>query len=309
MSNINNTLEHVREMAETAPAAFAQKCEERYRSIIDTVAQRINETPVREIVMLAGPSSAGKTTTAKRLKDAVEALGMHCYTVSLDDFYKNRTESPRLPDGSPDYETVQALDLPFLSKTLSDLVTKGEAMMPEFDFVAGARCEKLHRLTVRQGDVIVVEGLHALNPIVTEGLPKDRLFKIYINVSTRIYDAKDNIVLNKRNMRFIRRLIRDYRFRGSSPENTYELWKTVCRGEDMYLFPYRENADIKINTIHLYETCVFKEQALPLLKQIGKDSAYYEDAVRLIRSIEKFPAMDASLVPADSLLREFLGKA
>ncbi len=307
MSKIRNTLEYVREMAETEPAAFAKLCEERYRYIIESVARRIDETPVSEIVMLAGPSSAGKTTTAKRLKAAVEAHGMHCYTVSLDDFYKNRAMSPRLPDGSPDYETVHALDLPFLSQTLSDLVTKGEAMMPTFDFLTGARKDTLTKMTVHEGDVIVVEGLHALNPLVTEELPQDRLFKIYINVSTRIYDKRDNIILNKRNMRFIRRLIRDYSFRGSSPENTYELWKTVCLGEDMYLFPYRENADVKINTVHLYETCVFKEQALTLLDQIGKDSEYREDAQRLMKSIRLFPAMDTSLVPADSLLREFLG--
>jgi len=307
MAKINNTLEYIKEKAQNEPAGFCRRCEERYKSIINSVASNINETTVSEIVMLAGPSSAGKTTTAKRLKEAIESGGHTSYTISLDDFYKNRWDSPRLNDGTLDFESVNALDLPLLSQTLYDLVTKGEAMLPEYDFLTGMRKAERKKLRVSERDIIIVEGLHALNPVITDTLPKDRLYKIYINVSTRIYDGRGNIVLNKRNMRFVRRLVRDYRFRGSSPENTYELWKTVCRGEDMYLFPYRDNADVKINTIHLYETCVLKERALPLLKEISKKSEFYKDAERLIRSLEKFPVMDTSLVPEDSLLREFLG--
>lgn len=308
MAKINNTFEYIKEMAQSEPAEFCDMCEKRYKLIIDSVARKIDETKVSEIVMLAGPSSAGKTTTAKRLKAAVGAYGHSCYTISLDDFYKNRHDSPRLNDGTLDFESVEALDLPFLTRTLSDLVTKGEADLPEYDFVSGTRKPMLKRLTVLPRDVIIVEGLHALNPVITDSLVQDKLYKIYINVSNRIYDSRGGIVLNKRNMRFVRRLIRDYRFRGSSPENTYELWKTVCRGEDLYLFPYKENADVKINTIHLYETCVFKEKALPLLREIGRDSPHYKDAERLIRSLSRFPEMDASLVPGDSLLREFLGE-
>lgn len=307
MAKMNNTLEFIKEQAENNPAEFRDKCEERYKRILDSVAQKINETEVSEIVMLAGPSSAGKTTTAKRLKAAIKANGHECYMISLDDFYKNRQDSPRLHDGTPDFESVDALDLPFLSKTLSELVTKGEAMLPEYDFLAGARKPRLKKLTVSERDVVIVEGLHALNPAITNSFPQDRLYKIYINVSNRIYDAKGKIVLNKRNMRFVRRLIRDYRFRGSSPENTYELWETVCRGEDLYLFPFKDNADVKINTIHLYETCVFKERALPLLQKIGKDSEFYKESQKLVRSLKKFPVMDTSFVPEDSLLREFLG--
>ncbi len=307
MAKINNTLEYIKEKARNEPAEFCYSCEKRYKSILDSVASHLNATTVSEIVMLAGPSSAGKTTTAKRLKASIEAGGHTSYTISLDDFYKNRQDSPRLSDGTLDFESVNALDLPFLSKTLYNLVTKGEALLPEYDFMTGTRKPELKRLKVSQRDIIIVEGLHALNPVITDTLPKDKLYKIYINVSTRIYDSRGNIVLNKRNMRFVRRLVRDYRFRGSSPENTYELWKTVCRGEDMYLFPYRENADVKINTIHLYETCVLKERALPLLKDISKNSEFYKDAQRLYKSLEKFPVMDTSLVPEDSLLREFLG--
>lgn len=307
MARINNTLEYIKEMAMSKPSELRDLSEGRYRAILDSVAQKINETQVSEIIMLAGPSSAGKTTTAKRLKAAIEANGHKSFTISLDDFYKNRVDSPRFSDGSYDFESVEALDLPFLTSTLSTLVTTGEALMPKYDFITGERRAELRKLNVSERDIIIVEGLHALNPVITDNLPQDRLFKIYINVSSRIYDEKNNIVLNKRNMRFVRRIIRDYRYRGSSPENTYRLWDSVCRGEDKYLFPFRDNADVKINTIHLYETCVFKERALPLLRQIKKESQYYKDAGKLIRSLKKFPEMDTALVPRDSLLREFLG--
>ncbi|HZK22153.1 MAG TPA: nucleoside kinase [Oscillospiraceae bacterium] len=307
MANINNTLEYITEMAKSSPNEFRDLSEGRYKAILNSVAKKINETKVSEIIMLAGPSSAGKTTTAKRLKAEIEAKGHKSFTISLDDFYKNRVDSPRFSDGSYDFESVNALDLPFLTSTLSTLVTKGAAMMPKYDFITGERRAELRELKVSEQDIIIVEGLHALNPIITDNLPQDRLFKIYINVSSRIYDERNNIVLNKRNMRFVRRLIRDYRYRGSSPENTYRLWDSVCLGEDKYLFPFRNNADVRINTIHLYETCVFKERALPLLKQIEKDSIHYKDAKRLIRGLNKFPIMDTSLVPKDSLLREFLG--
>lgn len=307
MSNINNTIEYITDEAKNDPVCFCNSCEERFLAKMNIIANRINETPESEIVMLAGPSSAGKTTTAKKLKAAINALGLKSYTVSLDDFYKNRLDTPELPDGSHDFESVNALDVELINKTLSDLVTKDEAMIPVFDFVSGTRKPQMRKLEVDEGGVIIVEGLHALNPVITHNLPKDRLLKIYINVSSRIYDKDENIILNKRNMRFIRRLIRDYKFRGSSPENTFELWKSVCSGEDKFLFKFKDNADIRINTIHLYETCVFRDRALPLLRQIKKDCEYYEEAQKLITSLEKFPAMDTSLVPKDSLLREFLG--
>ena len=167
--------------------------------------------------------------------------------------------------------------------------------------------EKYNHLVLSPSDVIIVEGLHALNPAITDKLPADRLLKIYINVSSRIYDEKNNIILNKRNMRFIRRMVRDYKFRGNSVEKTFKLWLNVQTGEDLYLFPYRDNADIKINTIHLYETCVLKDMAIKLLSELSPDSEFYRQSQRLIKSLQKFPEIDSSLVPDTSLLREFIG--
>ena len=179
--------------------------------------------------------------------------------------------------------------------------------IPEFDFLKGERKSQYNKIKLSPKDVIIVEGLHALNPIITDTLPQNRLLKIYINLSSRIYDEKGDIILNKRNMRFIRRLVRDFKFRGSSVEKTYKLWIKVRYGEDTYLFPFKDNADIKINTIHLYETCVLKETAIELLSSLNRESEFYIESQRLVRSLQKFPGLDSSSVPDDSLLREFIG--
>lgn len=307
MSNINNSLEYIRSRALT-PADFVAECENRFANIIGNIAERIAKSGRTEIVMLAGPSSAGKTTTAKKLSEALLERGVGSYTVSLDDFYLNNDDAPLFPDGTPDFETVNALDIPFFEKTMRKLIETGEGELPEFDFVEGKRKAELKKLSITDTDVIIVEGLHALNPVITEHLPQERLLKIYINLSSRIYDAKGEIILNKRNMRFIRRLVRDYKFRGNSVEKTFAMWIKVRYGEDTYLFPYRDNADIKINTIHLYETCVLKDTAVKLLSALPKESPFYGESQRLIMSLNKFPRIERCEVPSNSLMREFIGQ-
>ncbi len=307
MANVNNTLEYIIKKAET-PEAFCKECERKYNRKIQKIAKDIAENQEKTIVMLAGPSSAGKTTTAKKLREALADLNIVCHTISLDDFYLNNCDSPRFPDGTPDYETVDALDISLFEKTMNKLLTEGEALIPEFDFLTGARKKEYNSLKITPSDVIVVEGLHALNPVITKHIPTQSLLKIYINVSSRIYDKNKNIILNKRNMRFIRRMVRDYKFRGNSVDETFKMWITVRYGEDAYLFPFKDNADIKINTIHLYETCILKNIAIELLSEVSKESEFYKESQRLIRNLIRFPSINSSVVPEDSLLREFIGK-
>lgn len=308
MSNINNKLDYINEQAKTNSSEFVTSCEKRYQNIIEDIAERVVKEEGREIIMLAGPSSAGKTTTARKLSGALKSKGVKTFVLSLDDFYLNREDIPFLPDGTQDFETVDALDLQLFSKCVNALL-KGETVKnPIFDFTTGKRSTtNFNEITLDDSDVVIIEGLHALNPIITEQI-EGKLLKIYINVSSRIYDDKNNIVLNKRNMRFIRRMVRDFKFRESSVDYTYKLWKNVTAGEDKYLFPYRHLADIKINTIHLYESCVLKSQALPLLYESEISEDYKEDAKKLCKALEKFESIDISQVPEDSLLREFLGK-
>lgn len=308
MANINNNLEYINEQARLNPNEFVVKCEQRYNNIIEDIAKRILEETGREIVMLAGPSSAGKTTTARKLCENLNKKGVKTYVLSLDDFYLNREDIPYLPDGTQDYETVYALDLQLFTECVNKLLMGETVKNPVFDFTTGKRSDKeFNEITLGKEDVVIIEGLHALNPIITEKI-QGKLLKIYINVSSRIYDNKGNIILNKRNMRFVRRMVRDFKFRDSTVDNTYRLWRNVTAGEDKYLFPFRDNADIKINTIHLYESCVLKSQALPLIYESKISDEFREDVKKLCKALEKFENINISAVPEDSLLREFLGK-
>lgn len=308
MTELKNKLEFINEKASENPKEFIDACEKEYESIIDKIIKKIVEEDGREIVMLAGPSSAGKTTTAKRLREGLAQKGITTYVLSLDDFYLNRDDIPYLSDGTQDYETVYALDLERLENDLNSLLRGETVNTPIFDFTTGKRSEtQFNTITLGQEDAVIIEGLHALNPIITEKV-QGKLLKVYINVSSRIYDDNGNVLLNKRNFRFLRRMIRDYKFRASSVENTYRLWKNVTAGEDKYLFPYRDNADIKGNTIHRYEPCVIKNQALPLLRDSNVSEEYKEDAEKLCKALERFCDIDEKDVPDDSLLREFLGQ-
>lgn len=308
MDNVMNKLEYINRKAFENPQDFIEECEERYQEIINSIAEKINSEKGREIVMLAGPSSAGKTTTARRIKESLEKSGVKTYVLSLDDFYLNRDDIPYLPDGSQDYETVYALDLECLEKELNALLRGERVKSPIYDFTTGRRSENLfNEIVLGKEDVVIIEGLHALNPIITDKV-QGNVLKVYINVSSRIYDRDGNTILNKRNLRFIRRMVRDYKYRDSTVENTCRLWKNVTRGEDEYLFPYRDNADIKANTIHFYEPCVLKHQALKMIGDSTVSDKYREHILTLVNALKQFNDIDEKFVPENSLLREFLGE-
>ena len=287
--------------------ALIEKAEENYKRIIDAICEEVNADSNKKIVMLAGPSGSGKTTTATKIKERLESMGDEAYTVSLDDFYKNKGEGPVNPDGTYDFESVEALDVDMIHKCFRELIENSESELPVFDFMTGRRSERTNKIRLDDDDVIIVEGLHALNPKISDALPRENLFEIYISVASRFYDGAE-LLLNKRNLRFIRRMVRDFQFRNSPVENTYSLWPQVMEGEDKYLFPYKDNADMVFNTTHAYEPCVFRNIATSLLLEVDKNSKNYDDAQRLISALSKFPAIDSSLVPQSSLLREFLGK-
>lgn len=307
MSNIKNYIEYINEKAKSSPQELIKKSEERYENIIGDIAEKVVTDEGREIIMLAGPSSAGKTTTARKLCEKLNEKGVKTYVLSLDDFYLNRDDIPYLPDGTQDYETVYALDLPCFEEKVNALLRGKTVKNPIFDFTTGKRSEtQFNEITLGDEDVVIIEGLHALNPVITEKI-QGNLLKIYINVSSRIYDEKGNIVLNKRNMRFVRRMVRDFKFRCSTVDNTCKLWKNVTAGEDKYLFPYRHLADIKVNTIHIYETCVLKQQAMELIESSAISDEYKSDIQKIYKALKRFEDIDSSLVPKNSLLREFIG--
>lgn len=307
MSNINNYLEYINDLATHDPAELVRRSEDRFDNILNDTVSRIANDGGREIVMLAGPSASGKTTTANKIAQKCTARGMQTYAVSLDDFYLDREKIPLDESGKPDFETVYALDLPKLTETMRLLLSGAQTELPIFDFTTGKRSEEVRTVTLGARDVVVVEGLHALNPLITDVLPQKNLLKIYISVSSRIYNERGKIILNKRNLRFLRRMTRDYLFRASTVENTYDLWENVRKGEDKYLFPYRNRADIKINSVHLSAPCVFRDTCLQMLKSAALSGKQKKDADELAAALRLFVPISASFVPKDSLLREFIG--
>ena len=288
------------------PQGYIAACESEFHTQVRQAAETVLAQKGVRLVMLAGPSSSGKTTTARLLRDAFASHGVRAWTISLDDFYLDPSEPLLFEDGTPDYETVHSLDLPYLEETLAALLRDNRCQLPRFSFTERKREETTVELAVGKDDLVIVEGLHALNPLICDPLDRTALFKLYVSVSSRV--TKDgSILFTKRDLRFIRRMVRDYQFRASPVEHTFYLWGGVRKGEDRYLFPFSDRADLRIDSIHPYEPCVFREEAISLLSELPPGSPYDETAALLREKLAVFPAVDPALVPDDSLLHEFLG--
>lgn len=290
-----------------APREFLEECSRAYNIGVAGIAREIFDDANKKIVMLAGPSSSGKTTTASLLSKGIEFMGGRAYTVSLDDFYfPHSIGYPLDENGNPDYECVEALDVELIHLCLGELLRKGKSSLPVFDFTTGERRNNAKNISLGENDVIIVEGLHALNPVITDTLDESKLFKIYVSVSSRVYEDDSSVLLSKRDLRFVRRMVRDFSFRSTSVEKTFEVWESVMRGEDKYLFPFENLADIKINSFHPCEPCVLSKRAKELLKT-ALGGKYGEKAALMINKLDLFKNIDYSILPNDSLLREFTG--
>ena len=305
MAAIKNQLEYINAMVQSDPQRLVAAAEARYANIIANIAGKVRGVHGHKLVLLAGPSASGKTTTAQKLADGLGAQDVSAHRISLDDFYLPAERLPRLPDGTPDIESVHALDLPLLRETLRRLMETGSGDIPHFKFGAGGRT-RFDPLEIGPEDTIVLEGLHALHPEITAhtGFPEEAVTKVYVSVASRIYNHRE-IVINKRNLRLVRRILRDHQFRNSGAANTIEMWPAVTKGEELWLTPCKPNADFLINSIHIYEPCVFAARVLPLLEAVPDAGA----AVRLTKALRRFAPLPEGIVPPDSLLREFLGNA
>lgn len=279
-----------------------REAETAYRTQISRV---VTQAAGRRILLISGPSSSGKTTTAHRIFDELLRRGIPAVSVSLDDFYKNRSQLPII-DGRPNAEVLQALEVDLIIQTLMQLMQEGCARLPEFDFVTGQRRDGVHSVTVPKNGVILVEGLHALNSGICDLLPKDDLFRIYVSPH-RGFIYGEVVILTKRDVRFIRRLVRDFRTRGCDGQRTFELWDDVCAGEDAYIRPFRRYADWRINTAFSYECGLLRDQALAILSAITPQSVYYTKAQALCSSLDRFYPVPGDCLPQDSLLHEFYG--
>lgn len=260
-------------------------------------------------VFIAGPSSSGKTTFANRLRIQLKVLGLSPVLISLDDFYRNRNDIPLEADGKPDLEALTALDVPYLQKCLDDLLQGKEAMMPRFSFKTHCREPELYPMRLRQNEVLLVEGIHGLNPALHEKLEKSKIYKIFITELTCLNLDNHNRIRTT-DARLLRRIVRDYQFRQESPEETLSMWNSVRRGEETWIFPYQEQADWVFNSALHYELPILRNYAYDLLKAIDSQSPNFLSARRLLKILHyMLPAPEDALreVPPTSLLKEFIG--
>ncbi|MBQ9067002.1 MAG: nucleoside kinase [Clostridia bacterium] len=287
------------------PLEYIRYCERSYEATLNGIARKLGKGEGRKILLLAGPSSSGKTTSANKLSRLIRLHGRRCYVVHMDDFYRNRDEAPLGPDGKPDFECPESLHLGLLKATIASLEEDGRAMLPQFDFTTGQRQDYVRKIHLHKGDVVIIEGLHALNPVLTDGIGTKNLYKSFVSVESAICDGEGELFLGPRDVRILRRMIRDYNYRNSSVENTLSMWPDVLRGEELYLFPYREAADFSIDSLHPYEIGVYKNYAEPLLTELP-EGPFHEQAVQIRKKFEQIEPVDPFLVPRLSLLQEFI---
>ena len=258
------------------------------------------------IVLISGPSSSGKTTFCKRLQVQLTTNLLHPVGISLDDYFLNREDTPKDEHGEYDFESLYALDLPYFNKDLKKLLSGEEIELPSFNFESGRRIFKGKKLKLRENSILVIEGIHALNPELTEFIDDKYKYRVYVTVLTSISLDNHNWIPTTDN-RLLRRIIRDYRFRGYSAEDTINRWPSVRRGEDKWIFPYQENADAMFNSAMLYELAALRKYAEPILAQVPESNKANAEAYRLLRFLRYFNYIPTEELPGTSLLREFLG--
>ncbi len=290
-------------------AGFIAREEARYAHQIDRVADAIakRHEPCR-FIWMCGPSSVGKTTTAAKLCTALDARGIQAFVVSLDDFYRGVGQAPLLEDGTFDYESPLALDLPRLQRCLIELATDGETMLPRYDFSAGAPAKTRTHLRLNGNTAVLFEGIQAFSPLLTEGMKTplpDNPLRLFINTCTRFTDG-ETMLLCRRDIRLSRRLLRDERTRNSDFSQTLSMWQKVLAGDERHIFPYSRDADLTIDTAIGYEPCVLAPLLLERLHTLY-GTPYEATAKRLEKTYARFTPLSASFVPSDSVLREFVG--
>ena len=276
--------------------------EKKISQIADTIAGRKEI----KVVLIAGPSSSGKTTFCKRLSVQLLASGVKPVQISLDDYFVNRTETPKDENGELDYESIYALNIPLINEQFNALFRGEEVELPKYNFQTGMSEKSGKKLHLEENNILLVEGIHALNPLLTEQISDDKKFKIYASALTTILLDDHNYIPTTDN-RLLRRIVRDYKYRGCSAQETIHRWPSVRAGENKWIFPYQEQADVMFNTALLFELAVIKPQAEEVLEQVPENCEEYAEAYRLRKFLKYFASLPFRNLPPTSLLREFLG--
>lgn len=303
-----NTLNEINEAAAKRPLDFIKECNAEYIDTITEVAKKIEKDDDIIIVAIAGPSGSGKTTTAHILQNKLEELGETTAVISLDDFYLTANNLPLMPDGSLDIESVNSLDIPLINECFTQIISSGKTSLPKYDFKTKTRIADAKQINIGNHGIVIVEGLHALNPLITDLVPRKNILKIYISVNRSVDDSNGVQMLSSRQIRLIRRVLRDDRFRGSTATETLHLWNNVIDGERKYLYCFKNTADVHLVTFHPYELGVYRERFCKMRNTVGKNTPCYEYFIDTANALERFNAIDSTLVPEHSLIREFIGE-
>ena len=273
---------------------------------ISEIASMITAQPEKKLIMIAGPSSSGKTTFSHRLSTQLAANGMKPHPIPMDNYFVEREDTPRDEDGNPDYECLEAIDIELFNRNMTDLLAGKAVDMPIFNFKTGKKEYKGNVLQLGPDDVLVIEGIHGLDDRLSHSLPKESKFKIYISALTQLNIDEHNRIPTT-DGRLLRRIVRDARTRGTLARDTIAMWPSVRRGEEAHIFPYQEEADVMFNSALIYELAVLKVYAQPLLLGIRREEPEYQEAKRLLKFLDYFVSIPSENIPLNSLLREFVG--
>lgn len=279
--------------------------EKKYSFIADEVYKRKDTL---KMVLIAGPSSSGKTTSCRRLGVQLSVMGFDVQQLSLDDYFIDREKTPRMPNGDYDFEAIEALDIPRLNADLMAMSQGKEVEMPRYDFITGKSTASGHTIKMKDNSILIVEGIHALNPKLTEQIPNEWKYKVYVSAMTQVAIDDQNIIHSSDN-RLIRRMVRDYNFRGYSALDTLKRWGSVRAGEQKHIFPYQENADVMFNSALMYEWGILKKYAQPLLENVPENVPEHAEAKRLLEILALFEPISDKHIPPTSIMREFLGES
>ena len=280
--------------------------EKKIAQIADEITHRNQDGKRVKLVLISGPSSSGKTTFSKRLSIQLMTNGLKPYPISLDDYFVNRNDTPLDENGKHDFESLYAVDLPFFEEQLSTLLNGGEVELPRYNFTTGKREMSGKKLRIDEHMILIIEGIHALNPALTPHIPNENKYKVYVSALTTILLDNHNYIPTTDN-RLLRRIIRDYKYRNYSAEETIARWPSVRAGEEKWIFPYQENADAMFNSALLFELAVLKDYVEPVLRKVPNRCPEYSEAHRLLRFLNYFVSVQDKELPPTSLLREFLG--
>jgi uridine kinase len=279
--------------------------EKKIAAIADSITAEKNRI---RLILIAGPSSSGKTTFAQRLMVQLRVNGLRPVSISVDDYFVDRAHTPIGADGKPDFECLEAIDLDLFNEHLRALIAGRPVQLPRYSFIKGTREKSDHILQITQDQPILIEGIHGLNERLTPSVPKEEKYKVYVSALTQLNMDAHNRVPTTDN-RLIRRIVRDHRTRGYSATNTITIWPSVRRGEERHIFPFQEEADVMFNSALVYELAILKSYVEPLLKQVRPDDPAHIEAKRILKMLQYFVQLDESEVPRNSILREFIGNS